>query len=52
VPSARCCGRLFARRTWMANLVSLCRRHHRAVHEEGWRIHMADGIPVVEEPPP
>jgi hypothetical protein len=21
VPSARCCGRLFARRTWMANLV-------------------------------
>ena len=34
------------------NLVSLCRPHHRAVHEQGWRIHMVDGIAVVEEPPP
>jgi hypothetical protein len=37
--------------TSLDNLVSLCRRHHRAVHEQGWRIHMADGIPVVEPPP-
>jgi hypothetical protein len=37
--------------TELDNLVSLCRRHHRAVHEQGWRIHMADGIPVVEDPP-
>jgi hypothetical protein len=25
-------------RTTLANLVLLCRRHHRAVHEEGWRV--------------
>ena len=31
--------------TELENLVSLCRRHHRAVHEQGWRIHMADGSP-------
>ena len=37
--------------TELENLVSLCRRHHRAVHEEGWRIHIVDGIPVVEPPP-
>jgi hypothetical protein len=37
--------------TELDNLVSLCRRHHRAVHEQGWRIRMADGIPVVEPPP-
>ena len=37
--------------TELENLVSLCRRHHRAVHEQGWRVHMADGIPVVEPPP-
>ena len=37
--------------TELDNLVSLCRRHHRAVHEQGWRIRMADGIPVVEAPP-
>jgi hypothetical protein len=37
--------------TELDNLVSLCRRHHRAVHEQGWRIHMADGVPVVEPPP-
>jgi Domain of unknown function (DUF222)/HNH endonuclease len=33
------------------NLVSLCRSHHRRVHEEGWRLHIADGIAVVEPPP-
>ncbi len=37
--------------TELANLVSLCRRHHRAVHEQGWRIHIADGVAVVEPPP-
>ena len=37
--------------TQLDNLVSLCRPHHRAVHEQGWRIHIADGIPVVEPPP-
>ena len=26
--------------TELENLVSLCRRHHREVHEEGWRIRM------------
>jgi hypothetical protein len=31
--------------------VSLCRMHHRRVHEEGWRIHIADGSAVVEPPP-
>ena len=37
--------------TELENLVSLCRLHHRAVHEQGWRIHIADGIAVVEPPP-
>ena len=37
--------------TELENLVSLCRRHHRAVHEQGWRIHIADGSAVVEPPP-
>jgi hypothetical protein len=37
--------------TELANLVSLCRPHHRAVHEQGWRIQIADGIAVVEPPP-
>jgi hypothetical protein len=37
--------------TELDNLVSLCRQHHRAVHEQGWRIHIADGIVVVEPPP-
>ena len=37
--------------TEIDNLVSLCRPHHRAVHEEGWRIHINDGIAVVEPPP-
>jgi hypothetical protein len=38
-------------RTEVDNLVSLCRPHHRAVHEQRWRIHIADGIAVVEPPP-
>ena len=37
--------------TELENLVSLCRRHHRRVHEDGWRIHIADGVAVVEPPP-
>jgi len=37
--------------TDLENLVSLCRPHHRAVHEQGWRIHIADGLAVVEPPP-
>ena len=37
--------------TNVVNLVSLCRPHHRRVHEQGWRIHIADGIAVVEPPP-
>jgi hypothetical protein len=37
--------------TELDNLVSLCRSHHRQVHEEGWRIHIADGSAVVEPPP-
>ena len=37
--------------TELDNLVSLCRRHHRAVHEQGWRIHIADGNAVVDPPP-
>jgi hypothetical protein len=37
--------------TELGNLVSLCRSHHRQVHEEGWRIHIADGSAVVEPPP-
>ena len=38
-------------RTELENLVSLCRPHHRRVHEQGWRIHIADGLAVVEPPP-
>jgi hypothetical protein len=37
--------------TELENLISLCRPHHRAVHEQGWRIHIADGIAVLEPPP-
>ena len=37
--------------TDLENLVSLCRPHHRAVHEQRWRIHIANGIAVVEAPP-
>ena len=37
--------------TELENLVSLCRPHHRTVHEQGWRIHIADGLAVVQPPP-
>jgi hypothetical protein len=37
--------------TELDNLVSLCRRHHRAVHEQGWRIQIADGTAVMHPPP-
>jgi Domain of unknown function (DUF222)/HNH endonuclease len=36
--------------TELENLVSLCRPHHRRVHEQGQRIHIADGLAVVEPP--
>ncbi|MGH7448878.1 MAG: hypothetical protein ACRELT_15005, partial [Longimicrobiales bacterium] len=48
-------------RTGLANLVLLCRRHHRAVHEEGFRIardaagdlrfHYPDGRVIPAVPP-
>jgi len=31
----------------MDNLVSLCRTHHRAVHEQGWEISLAPDQQVV-----
>jgi Domain of unknown function (DUF222)/HNH endonuclease len=37
--------------TELENLVSLCRPHHRAVHEQGWRIRIAEGSAAVEPPP-
>jgi hypothetical protein len=37
--------------TELENLVSLCRMHHRRVHEERWHIYIADGSAVVEPPP-
>ncbi len=37
--------------TELENLISLCRPHHREVHEQRWRIHIADGRAVVEPPP-
>jgi hypothetical protein len=48
--------------TTLANLLLLCRRHHRAVHEEGYqvarepdeslRFRRPDGRPLPEVPPP
>jgi hypothetical protein len=48
--------------TTLSNLALLCRRHHRAVHEEGYRLgvepngelrfHCPDGRPLPEVPPP
>jgi hypothetical protein len=48
--------------TTLSNLVLLCRRHHRAVHEGGWRIEgdpaatltfiRPDGVPLPAQPPP
>jgi len=47
--------------TTLSNLVLLCRRHHRAVHEEGYRVERAedgalrfarpDGRPLPDVPP-
>lgn len=38
-------------RTGLDNLVLLCRRHHRAVHEQGWSVRMdAKGEPVFRRP--
>lgn len=38
--------------TEIQNLVSLCRRHHRVVHERGWRIELdAGGVAVITPPP-
>jgi hypothetical protein len=48
--------------TTLSNLAILCRRHHRAVHEEGFQVerepdggllfHRPDGRPLPEVPPP
>ncbi|MBV8445406.1 MAG: HNH endonuclease, partial [Candidatus Dormibacteraeota bacterium] len=38
-------------KTELSNLLSLCRRHHRVVHEEGWSISLDDGVVVVTPPP-
>jgi hypothetical protein len=48
--------------TTLANLTLLCRRHHRAVHEEGYqvahepdgelRVRLPNGRPLPEVPPP
>jgi len=35
----------------MPNLVLLCRRHHRMVHEEGWRLTLTQDNQVVVVPP-
>jgi Domain of unknown function (DUF222)/HNH endonuclease len=37
--------------TQLGNLVSLCRRHHRVVHEEGWSISINDGAVTLTPPP-
>ncbi len=38
--------------TEVPNLVSLCRRHHRLVHERGWQVHLdGEGTPVITPPP-
>ena len=38
-------------KTELSNLLSLCRRHHRVVHEEGWSISLDDGAVVITPPP-
>jgi hypothetical protein len=38
-------------KTEMDNLVLLCRRHHRMVHEEGWRLAWNDQRELVAVPP-
>jgi hypothetical protein len=37
-------------RTDLGNLALLCRAHHRAVHEDGFRVEMVDGRPVFRRP--
>jgi hypothetical protein len=37
--------------TRLDNLVLLCRRHHRTVHEQGWRLAWDDGRKLVAVPP-
>ncbi len=37
--------------TNLANVVSLCRRHHHRVHEEGWRLARGDGGALVAVQP-
>jgi Domain of unknown function (DUF222)/HNH endonuclease len=37
--------------TELTNLVSLCRRHHRVVHEERWSISLNDGAVTLTPPP-
>jgi hypothetical protein len=37
--------------TALSNLVLLCRRHHRLVHERGgFRLDIEDGVPVLRRP--
>jgi hypothetical protein len=38
-------------RTVMTNLVLLCRRHHQAVHERGWKLVRADDGAITVSPP-
>ncbi len=38
------------RRT-LDNLILLCRRHHRLVHEEGWTLELAQDRELVAIPP-
>jgi hypothetical protein len=38
-------------KTVIENLVLLCRRHHRKVHEEGWRLIVVGDGDVAAEPP-
>jgi predicted restriction endonuclease len=37
--------------TRMENLLLLCRRHHRMVHEEGWRLGWGEQRELVAVPP-
>jgi hypothetical protein len=37
--------------TTLANLILLCRRHHRLVHEEGWTLELAQDRELVAIPP-
>lgn len=38
-------------KTSVANLVLLCRVHHRRVHEEGWSLRLTPSGEVLTEPP-